>query len=340
MFDHESYSSHEALVFREDRRIGLRAVIAIHDTTLGPAAGGCRMWPYASAEAAARDALRLSEAMTWKNALAGLPLGGGKSVILGDARKATPAHFEAFGRFIEDLGGRYWTAEDVGVGLEAVDHIAATTRYVFGRKGGDPAPFTAWGGLVGIEAALAEHRGSDSLDGVRVAVQGLGNVGRNLCRLLAERGAELVVTDVVPGAVERVVDAAGATAVDPDAIYDAEVDVFAPCALGAVLNDATVPRLRAEIVCGLANNQLADVADADALLERGILYAPDYVVNAGGMLAASAEIFGEDRDDDAVRERMLGIRTRLEAIFERANAEGASPARVADQMARERVGRD
>ncbi len=341
MFDHEAYAAHEQVIFREDRALGLQAVIAIHDTTLGPAAGGCRLWPYPDAHAAARDALRLSEAMTWKNALAGLALGGGKAVILGDRRGATPDWFRRFGEFVDELGGRYWTAEDVGVGFESVAEIASTCRYVFGRRSGDPSPFTAYGGRLGIEASLAHRRGSAALAGVHVAVQGLGNVGSHLCTLLHEAGAELTVTDVVPDAVAKVVASTGARAVAPDEIFDVDADVLAPCALGGVLGDDTIPRLRVEIVCGLANNQLAAPHHAAALAERGVLYAPDYVVNAGGMLAVSAEIFGDAVPGEAaLRQRVDAIRPRLDEIFARADAEGAPPAAIADRLARELVGRD
>jgi leucine dehydrogenase len=340
MFEHESYAGHEQVVFREDRRLGLRAVIAIHDTTLGPAAGGCRMWPYPDAQAAVRDALRLSEAMTWKNALAGLPLGGGKAVILGEARRAKPELFRRFGEFVQELAGRYWTAEDVGVGFESVGEIASSCDFVFGRKSGDPSPYTALGGRVGIEASLAYRRGGDNLSGIHVAVQGLGNVGGHLCTLLHEAGAELTVTDVVADAVTKVVASTGASAVAPDEIFDVDADVLAPCALGGVLNDETIPRLRVGIVSGLANNQLGESRHAAMLAERGILYAPDYVVNAGGMLAVSAEIMGEEtRGGAALRDRVLGIRGRLEEIFRRADADGEPPAAVADRMARELVGR-
>ncbi len=340
MFDHEAYAAHEQVVFREDRALGLQAVIAIHDTALGPAAGGCRLWPYPDAHAAARDALRLSEAMTWKNALAGLALGGGKAVILGDRRDATPAWFRRFGEFVDELGGRYWTAEDVGVGFESVSEIASTCRYVFGLRSGDPSPFTAYGGRLGIEASLAHRRGSADLSGVHVVVQGLGNVGSHLCELLHEAGAELTVTDVVPDAVAKVVASTGARAVAPDGIFDVEADVFAPCALGGVLDDETIARLRVEIVCGLANNQLVASRHADLLAERGVLYAPDYVVNAGGMLAVSAEIFGQTlAAEGTLRERVAAIRPRLAEIFTRADTDGETPAAVADRMARELVGR-
>lgn len=340
MFDHESFAGHEQVIFREDRGLGLRAVIAIHDTTLGPAAGGCRMWPYADAHAAARDALRLSEAMTWKNALAGLALGGGKAVILGDARRAKPELFRRFGEFIQELAGRYWTAEDVGVGFDSLGEIASRCEFVFGRKSGDPSPYTAYGGRLGIEASLAHRCGSAELDGVHVAVQGLGHVGSHLCTLLHEAGAELTVTDVVPDAVAKVVHSTGAIAVAPEAIFEVEADVLAPCALGGVLNEDTIPRLRVGVVAGLANNQLGAPQHAAMLAERGVLYAPDYVVNAGGMLAVSAEIFGDDLlGEQALRERVAGIRPRLDEIFRRADSEGEPPAFIADRMARELVGR-
>ncbi len=229
----------------------------------------------------------------------------------------------------------------MGVGFDSVAHIASTCDYVFGRKSGDPSPYTAYGGFVGIQASLAHRRGSGDLRGVHVAVQGLGNVGSQLCALLHEAGAELTVTDVVPDAVAKVVASTGASAVAPDEVLRVEADVLAPCALGAVLREDTIADLRVEIVAGLANNQLATPEDAARLVDRGILYAPDYVINAGGMLAVSAEIFGDEIPPPSeLRARVDAIRARLEGVFERADREGRSPAAVADQMARERVGRD
>jgi len=287
---------HEELVFVQDRAAGLRAIVSVHSTVLGPALGGLRMWPYTSEAEALYDVMRLAEAMTNKAAASNLKLGGGKAVIIGDPRTdKTPELFRAMGRAVEKLGGRYITAEDVGTGVEDMEHIRETTQYVTGttRAGGgsgDPSPTTAAGVQESIIACIeavngAPGTGDELLDGVRIAVQGVGHVGSVLCRDLAAKGAKLTVCDINPEQAERVAKQYGATVVPPDKIYDVEADVFAPCGLGFILNDETIPRLKCRIVAGAANNQLADVERHGAMLEkRKILYAPDYVANAGGLI--------------------------------------------------------
>jgi leucine dehydrogenase len=337
VFDAADFSGHEAVHHHHDAATGLRAIIAIHSTALGPAAGGCRRWTYPSAAAALSDALRLSEAMTWKNALAGLPLGGGKSVLLAEpGRTVSLDELHAFGRWVQALGGRYWTAEDVGIGPAQVAVIAETTDYTFGVEV-DPSPHTAYGAFMGIIGAV-EHRYSDpSLHGRRVAVQGVGHVGSELCRLLSDAGAELTVADVDTEAVDAVARRTGATRVGTGQIFDADVDVFAPCALGGVLDDDTIPRLRAAIVAGVANNQLAEPRHGAQLTERGIVYVPDFIVNSGGMLSAADPILGRVHDAERTRRLLEDIRHRVIAVLERADAEGSPPSEVAVQMAREIV---
>ncbi len=340
VFGADDFDDHEQVVFASDPAAGLRAIIAIHDTTLGPSGGGCRMYPYASEADALRDALRLSRAMTYKFALADLGYGGAKGVIIGDpARDKSEALFRAFGRAVDNLGGRYTTGEDVGTTLDDMAVIRKETRHVAGiRDGsGDTSPPTAHGVLQGIRAAVRHRLGRDGLAGVRVAVQGLGNVGMRLCRDLAGDGASLFVTDIRAEAVSRAVEELGATAVLGDAIFDLEVDVFAPCALGGVLDDATVPRLKAAVVAGCANNQLADDRHGAMLAERGILYAPDYVINAGGAINACAGGKGYDRE--AVYRRIDAIADTLAGIFARADREGAATVEIANRMAAERIGR-
>jgi len=340
LFDNPEYDSHENVIFCGNAEAGLKAIIAIHDTTLGPAAGGCRMWRYGSEAEALTDVLRLSRAMTYKNALAGLPLGGGKSVIIGDARtEKNPRLLLAFARHVEMLGGRYWTAEDVGIGMRDVEDVFAHgTRYVFGlpSKTGNPAPFTARGGFEGMRAAVEQRLGRKSMSRLRVAVQGVGSVGFELCKLLHEAGASLVVADVNTEAVRRTVEAFGAKAVDVGAIYDADVDVFAPCALGGILNDATLPRLRAVIVAGVANNQLADPKHGRMLHDRGVLYAPDFLVNAGGMHNASGDILGAYDAKDAMI-RVQRIYDVARETFVRSTEKNELPEVIAEQIARARI---
>lgn len=341
LFGHPEFDGHEEVRFVHDRESGLRAVVALHDTTLGPAIGGCRMWPYASGSEALTDVLRLSKGMTFKAAMAGLPYGGGKSVVLGDPRRdRTPALFRAFGRAIEAMGGRYWTGEDVGTSPADMDEAGRETRYVLGRSNGgsgDPSPFTATGVVRGIEVAVRHALGRESLDGLRVAVQGLGHVGMALARLLAERRVRLVVTDIDPDRVEEAVRRFGAEPVPPEEIHAVEAEVFAPCALGAVLDDRTVPQLRCRIVAGSANNQLAAERHGDMLHARGILYAPDYVVNAGGLINIVQELHPAGYSRERARQALGVIERRLSQVFERARLEDRPPHRVADAMAREIV---
>jgi len=340
LFDHPEFDDHESVVFCRSAEAGLTAVIAIHSTTLGPAAGGCRMYPYDSIDDALTDVLRLSRAMSYKNALADLELGGGKAVVIADPKEpGKNALLEAFAREVEALGGRYLTAEDIGVGIEDVEVMATVTRHVFGlTSSGDPSPFTARGAFQGIRAAVNHKLGMDSVEGLRVAVQGVGRVGFELCRLLDDAGAELVVTDVDATALLRAVDTFGAEPVGVDVIDGEEVDVFAPCAMGGVLNDLSVPRLKAVVVAGVANNQLAHDRHGDALHERGVLYAPDYVANAGGMLNASGDIFGS-YDEEAVLSRIDGIYDRMLEIFERSRSRNVPPHRVAFELARKKITR-
>lgn len=338
VFDNSEYDNHEQVVFCRDREAGLFAIIAIHDTTLGPAAGGCRMWPYASVNEAVTDVLRLSQAMSYKNALAGLPLGGGKSVIIGDPNKEKNEKLlTSFARFVQRIGGQYYTAEDIGIGIDDVEVLARESDYVFGlATTGDPSPFTARGCFEGIRAAVKHKLSRDSFEGLKVAVQGVGNVGRFICKNLHEAGAELIIADVNPEAVAYAVENFGAKAVDPEEIYSQDVDIFSPCAMGGVLNDDTIPQLNTSIVAGVANNQLAEARHDQLLHDRGILYAPDYVINAGGMLNASGDIFGQ-YNINQVMERVTGLYDSTLRIFEMARQEGRVASEVADDLARKKI---
>ncbi|HUF27378.1 MAG TPA: Glu/Leu/Phe/Val dehydrogenase, partial [Gemmatimonadaceae bacterium] len=286
---------HEQVVFCYDPPSGYKGIIAIHDTTLGPALGGTRFWNYGSDEEALVDALRLSRGMTYKSAAAGLNLGGGKAVILGDPKtKRRELLFRAHGRFVDSLKGRYITAEDVGTSVEDMDYVHMETEHVAGLPGrsGDPSPVTAYGAYRGMKATAKAKYGSDDLGGLTVAVQGVGHVGYYLCQYLAEEGAKLIVTDIDEERVRRVVKELGAKAVGKDEIYAVEAQIFAPCALGAVVNDGTLKKFRFEIIAGAANNQLAEERHGVALAERNILYAPDYVINAGGVINVYGELNG------------------------------------------------
>ena len=345
IFDMREFDGHELVVFGHDATPGLRAIIAVHSTARGPAAGGCRMWPYASTAEAVADVLRLSRGMSYKNALAGVPFGGGKAVIIGEAHEAkTPPLLEAFGRFVDSLAGRYITAEDVGTTIADMAHVARATRYVSGlgaapgRAGGDPGPKTALGVYLGIKAALRFRLGRADLDGVTVAVQGAGGVGYHLCGQLAAEGARLFVADVRRAAVQRACEQFGARAVAVEDILALDVDVLAPCALGGVLNIESIPRLRARIIAGAANNQLAQGQDGAALQAAGILYAPDYVINAGGIISVSREYHGGATEAQVIAD-IHAIPVRLTEIFERARRENRTTNAVADEMARERLGR-
>lgn len=302
LFKYMERYDYEQLVFCQDEQSGLKAIIAIHDTTLGPALGGTRMWTYENEEAAIEDALRLARGMTYKNAAAGLNLGGGKTVIIGDPRKdKNEEMFRAFGRYIQGLNGRYITAEDVGTTVEDMDLIHEETDFVTGispafGSSGNPSPVTAYGVYKGMKAAAKAAFGTDSLEGKTIAVQGVGNVAYNLCKHLHEEGAQLIVTDINKDSVKRAVEDFGAKAVDPDDIYDQACDIYAPCALGATINDVTIPKLKAKVIAGAANNQLRETHHGDLIHEMGIVYAPDYVINAGGVINVADELYGYNAD--------------------------------------------
>ncbi len=337
-------TDHERVVLCRDAEAGYRAVIAIHSTVAGPAVGGTRLWSYPREADAVTDALRLSRGMTYKNVLAGLPLGGGKAVILAGA--GTPdgagreAMLRAHGRAIERLGGQFSTAEDVGTNPADMAVLRRETRHVAGLPdgsggSGDPSPRTAHGVVRAIRAAALHRWGSDELAGRTVTIQGCGNVGYHLAVELSAMGVRLRVCDVDPGRVLRVTTATGAESLPPDEIFSAEADLFAPCALGGILDEETVPRLRVEIVAGAANNQLRDSGDGDRLRARGILYAPDYVVNAGGVIGGAPELLGWSEDETPAR--IDGIYDTLLAVLRRAEAEGVSPHTAADRLAEERL---
>jgi leucine dehydrogenase len=338
VFEHREFDGHEQVVFCHDPASGLRAIIAIHNTNRGPALGGCRMWPYASEAEALTDALRLSRGMTYKSALAGLAYGGGKSVIIGDPRRdKSHALFGAMGRYVDSLGGRYTVAEDVGISVPDVEIMAEETAHVAGVTNGgagDPSPATAYGVYKGIKAAAQHRLGTDSLHGLRVAVQGVGHVGYYLCQHLAAEGAELLVADIAEDSLDRAVREFDAQVVAPEQIAATSVDIYAPCALGAVINDATLPHLKAKVVAGSANNQLAEARHGEALRQRGILYAPDYVINAGGIINISHE--GPGYDAAKAFTHVAQIHDTLLEIFRRADAAKIATSQAADRLAEER----
>lgn len=340
LFDTLSEYGHEQIVFWSEPELGYRGIIAIHDSTLGPALGGTRFWNYASDDEAITDVLRLSHGMTYKAAIAGVSLGGGKSVIIGDNRTLDREMiFRAHGRAVESLGGRYITAEDVGTSVDDMEFVRMETDSVVGVYGGsgDPSPVTAFGVYQGIRASAERQFGSASLEGQHILVQGLGNVGYHLCGFLHEEGARLTVTDIDEGRISRVRDDFGAAVVGPDEIYGIEADIFAPCALGSVINDDTLKVLRVQVVAGGANNQLAHARNGEELHERGILYAPDYVINAGGLI----NVYGELHDWTSERsKRKAGeIFGTLLRIFALAADEGVPTAVAADRIAEERIQR-
>lgn len=343
VFDHDAFDDHEEVHFFRDAASGLRAIIAVHQRVNGVAGGGVRMWPYESEAAALTDALRLSQAMSYKMALAGLPLGGGKSVILGDARRdKSAALFHAFGRAVESLGGSYICGEDVGTTPADMALIHQVTDHVVGLEGasGDTSPATGAGVFQGLRAAVKHKLGREDLAGLTVAVQGAGNVGRHLAGHLKAAGCRILVADVNPDAVRRAVAEFDATSVPADEIITADADVLAPCALGAVLNQETIPNIKAGIVCGGANNQLGGPRDGVALAGRGILYAPDYVVNAGGVMSATREKVADRVDPAEIRHLTDGIYDTCLRIFARAEAEGLAASEAADREARAILGRD
>jgi leucine dehydrogenase len=336
------FTGHEHVAICNDAESGLRAIIAVHDTTLGPGLGGIRMWRYPSDEAALTDVLRLAEGMTYKNALAGLDLGGGKTVVLGDPRTdKTPEQFRALGRFIDRMGGCYLAAEDVGTTTDDAEEVASRTSFITGlpveRGGsGDPSPMTAWGLVCGIRAALEEAGLGTDLAGVRVAIQGAGHVGAIAAGHLLDAGAEVLVADIYEDRVAPLV-ARGATAVPPEEVLSVECDVLSPCALGAVIGPETVARLRCRVVAGAANNQLADESMGDELKQRGIVYAPDFAINAGGVINIGDELIGDGYDPSRAKASVERIAGTLGAVFARAHRDGVAPHRAAVQMARERI---
>jgi len=344
------FDAHELVSFVDDEKSGLKAIFALHSTHLGPGAGGTRFWHYPQPDGALRDALRLSRGMSYKNAMAGLPMGGGKAVVLLDKSRAkTPAMVAAFGDAIEAMGGRYVTAQDVGASAADMIAIAKRTAHVSGlpagegAPGGDPGPFTAMGIYHGIKAAVSHKLGQDSLKGVRVALQGCGSVGGGVARLLAKEGAKLIVADVDAARAKALAGEVGGQAVAADAIMSTSCDVFSPNALGAILDEEGVARLDCAIVAGGANNQLARPEHGALLAERGILYAPDYVINAGGIINVSLEYLcrqhGQPCDINEVRKRIAQIPERLRAIWRECDAGGERSDVVADRMAQALIGR-
>ena len=341
IFETMEMEDYEQVVFCHDKVSGLKAIIAIHDTTLGPALGGLRMWNYASDEEALIDALRLSKGMTYKNAAAGLNLGGGKAVIIGDAKtQKSEALFRAFGRYVQSLNGRYITAEDVNTTVADMDYIHMETDFVTGvspafGSSGNPSPVTAYGVYRGMKAAAKELYGTDSLGGKTIAIQGVGNVAFNLCRHLHEEGAKLIVTDINQEALQRAEEAFGALIVAPEDIYSVEADIFAPCALGATLNDETIPQLKVKIIAGAANNQLKEDRHGDMLEERDILYVPDFVINAGGVINVADELDGYNRD--RAMKKVELVYDAVTKVFEIAKRDHLPTYRAAEKMAEERI---
>lgn len=340
IFDRMSEMEHEQLVLCHDRVSGLKAIIAVHDTTLGPALGGTRMWNYDCEEDAIEDALRLSRGMTYKSAAMGLNLGGGKAVIIGDPRTdKTEALWRAYGRFVQSLGGRYITAEDVGTTPDDMAFVSQETEFVAGlmHKSGDPSPVTAYGTYVGIKAAVQQVTGSSDLNGVTVAVQGIGSVGYSLCEHLHQEGVNLLVADIFEDKVRRAVDDFGAVAVDPDRIHAQECDVFAPCALGAVINDDTISELKCRIIGGAANNQLAAERHGQVLYDMGILYAPDFVINGGGVINVAHEFHPAGYNRDLALRQVESIGDRLLEVFSLSENEGIPTSAAATRVAEARI---
>lgn len=342
IFDQIAVDSHEQVVFCYDQDTGLRSIIAIHSTTLGPSLGGTRMWPYASDQDALTDVLRLSRGMTLKAAITGLNLGGGKAVIIGDSRSLkSEALMRRYGRFVNGLAGRYITAEDVGTSTKDLEIIAKETKHCAGlpesmNGGGDPSPVTAYGTYLGMKASAKEAWGTDSLKGKTVLVQGVGHVGAHLVELLANEGADILVSDIHDDKLARVANQFRVTVIPPDDVYESEMDIYAPCALGATLNDDTIEQLGCVIVAGAANNQLADEDRHGAmLLDKGILYAPDFVINAGGLINCYVELDGYDRA--RAMSTCENIYDRTLEIFSLAKEEGITTHDAAENLAVRRL---
>lgn len=341
IFDLMQAHEHEQVVFNYDKTSGLKAIIAIHNTTLGPALGGTRMWNFRTEEEALTDVLRLSRGMTYKAAASGLNLGGGKSVIIADPKSPNREEiFRAFGRFVNSLNGRYITAEDVGTNVEDMEYVYQETKHVTGIMrshggSGDPSPFTAHGTFVGIKASAKEKFGSDNISGMTVAIQGCGHVGYFLAKELKEAGCKLIVTDIDEAAVKRVVEEFGATAVAPDEIYGVDAEIFAPCALGAIVNDDTIKQFKFKIIAGAANNQLREERHGDEIQKMGIVYAPDYVINAGGLINVSFELDVYDRERATLKTE--GIYDTLLKIYAISKKEGIPSYKAADHLAESRI---
>ncbi|MEO1121439.1 MAG: Glu/Leu/Phe/Val dehydrogenase dimerization domain-containing protein [Pseudomonadota bacterium] len=344
MFDHPSFDAHEGVHVFHDSETGLRAIIAVHSTHLGPSAGGCRMWNYDTGEAMLRDALRLSKGMSYKNAMADLQLGGGKAVIWGNSKTdKSPELFRAFGRAVDSLNGRYYTAEDVGIDVADMTEAAKQTRYVAGldsgeAASGDPSPVTSLGVFRGIQECAKRAFDSDDLNGKTVAVQGVGSVGGGVCEHLAEAGARLFITDIDHDALADVKSKTGAEIVEPDAIYDIDADIFSPNALGAIVNEQTIDRIKAKIIAGGANNQLAIPELGEMLRRKGVLYAPDYVINGGGIINVAAEISGE-YSRAWVDQKLDALMDSLGAVLDEALSKGRATNDVANEIAARRIGR-
>lgn len=340
LWDLPDFDAHESVHMFDDPKTGLRAVIAIHSTHLGPAAGGTRFWHYADQQAALTDALRLSRGMSYKNAMAGLPAGGGKAVLLADAaRTKTRDMLDAFARAVDALCGRYITAQDVGMSEDDMVTLSKTTAHVAGLpgQGGDPGPYTARGVYLGVKAAAKRALGSDDMKGVRIAIQGVGSVGGGLARYLAADGAKLTLADVNADRAAALAAELGAETTSSDAIMAVEADIFSPCALGAVLTGTSVAGLKVRAVAGGANNQLATAAQGRQLADRGIVYAPDYVINAGGIINVLRHI--DNADDAAINARIDTIPGRLHQVWDDSEASGDTPAEVADRIAQGLIGR-
>ncbi|HET7335155.1 MAG TPA: Glu/Leu/Phe/Val dehydrogenase, partial [Rhizomicrobium sp.] len=341
VFESRDFKGHEQVSFFDDSASGLKAIIAVHSTALGPACGGTRMYPYENSEDALTDVLRLSRGMSYKNAIANVPLGGGKAVIIGDpASDKSSARLHAYGHAVNSFGGRYITAMDVGIGPKDMPVIAEATDYAAGfdqpgKTGGDSGPLTALGVFVGLKSAVSYRLGTESVKGLTVAIQGLGKVGMGLARQLHDEGAKLIVADINANSVKRAVDEFGAQTASVDDIATVACDVFSPNALGAILNDQTVPAMKARVIAGAANNQLARDAHGQQLKGMGVLYAPDYVINGGGIIRVAGQIFGWT--DGEIETRVRAIADTLTQIFRRADTEGRTTNLIADRIAEERM---
>jgi len=338
----ENYQGYETVLFASDEKTNFKAIIAVHSTILGPALGGCRMWFYQSEEEALTDVLRLAEGMTYKNSAMGLNLGGGKAVIIGDPR--TDKSAELFARFAEAvnaLGGKYYTAEDVGITPQDMLEVYKHTPYVAGlpAKSGDPSPFTAYGVYMGMKAAVEKAFGDTSLRGKKVAVQGLGHVGIYLLEHLHQEGAELIVTDIFEDRINEAVKRFNARFVKPDQIYDVKADIFAPCALGAILNENTIPRLQVKVVAGAANNQLEKLTDGKLLEERGIVYAPDFIINGGGVINVAEELNPEGYDKNRAKAKVATIYDKVKEVLALAQEQKITPQEAAIIYAKKRLER-